>query len=530
MATIQTYTAIPYTYDNVDKNFDSFYPTGPAENAYDDETSGTYATPQGRTGVNYATNPIYTKWGFDLSEIPNDAIIDSVSVKAKCYATVPAANYWMANQTGIQLCCGDYATGLRGDFAGMAVRSTIYLLEIDEDHSGSWTRADLDDLWLVTVHHSNGASGNTPPRFRLYGATLTVKFHSAIEYTITANTYNCTSEPYGTQSAGSGTYNRYKIYPNSGYMFSQIIDNGVDVTSNAQQKVDIPEFYSVSQDELAMYGFDYQDPYYTATNSTTLASSFARCTVGLDLPMNAAFVNVYVINNPTGNDAWGLISQMDGSLSDSTTSDSTYKWSGQNNKSANEQLIQFADVTAGIHQFDIKYRKGTTTAENNWFRFRIEIVLAAQYPADIYYEYIVEDIQGNHTLDIYCVRAANYKIKVACSPGGTVSNLGENTIQNGNYFQLRIYPDTNFQISHVTQNSALVSYNQIDDYYVYTIPVVQNDANLFVTFTSGDSRFFIKDSGTWTQVIQAYRKVNGSWEEVLFAEVGDPNAKYIRKN
>lgn len=106
----------------------------------------------------------WTYWPFDLSEIPENAVIDSVKCLAK-------AGYYSASNVKIatlQLYCGNTAKGTATSFAG----KTGQVLSVD---GGSWTREELKTCGLQVLGNSVGSNA-TYRRFYFYGADLTVEY------------------------------------------------------------------------------------------------------------------------------------------------------------------------------------------------------------------------------------------------------------------------------------------------------------------------------------------------------------------
>lgn len=106
----------------------------------------------------------WTYWPFDLSAIPENAVIDSVKCLAK-------AGYYSASNVKIatlQLYCGDTAKGTATSFAG----KTGQALSVD---GGSWTREELKTCGLRVLGNSVGSNA-TYRRFYFYGADLTVEY------------------------------------------------------------------------------------------------------------------------------------------------------------------------------------------------------------------------------------------------------------------------------------------------------------------------------------------------------------------
>ena len=78
----------------------------------------------------------------------------------------------------------------------------------------------------------------------------------------------------------------------------------------------------------------------------------------------------------------------------------------------------------------------------------------------------------------------------------------------------------------ILQASAQIWHSPILPIKIYT----PRKQGLYVLFTTGNVQFYQKNNGAWRAVQQAYKKVNGRWEEIEFTLIGDPNAKYIKRN
>lgn len=123
----------------------------------------TYAQISLKTGTRENT---WVYWPFDLSAIPSNATIDSVSCSAK--ATVSTTNSAYIKSRTIQLYSG---TTMKG--------SATYLTDSDTAHNldcGTWTRAELQDCRL-RMDARRGSSGTSTHRYLyFYGADLTVTY------------------------------------------------------------------------------------------------------------------------------------------------------------------------------------------------------------------------------------------------------------------------------------------------------------------------------------------------------------------
>lgn len=127
------------------------------------ETSTSYATVNLKTGSR-ATSWAY--WKFDTSSIPEDAVITSVTCKAKVYISTTTSSRVGTRQ--VQLFSGETA---KGSASTVSTSTTALTLSC-----GTWTRDELDDL-RIRVYGVRGTSNTTTTYyFRFYGATVTIKY------------------------------------------------------------------------------------------------------------------------------------------------------------------------------------------------------------------------------------------------------------------------------------------------------------------------------------------------------------------
>lgn len=104
-------------------------------------------------------------WPFDVSSIPEDATIDSVSCKAKV-ASSSGPNDW--SSATLQLYSGATAKGTATSF-NREYSATVYTL-----NTGAWTREELSGIRLRI--YAKWYSGSSNPALSFYGADLTVTY------------------------------------------------------------------------------------------------------------------------------------------------------------------------------------------------------------------------------------------------------------------------------------------------------------------------------------------------------------------
>lgn len=126
-------------------------------------SSTSYVNAYLKTGSRAETNLIYS---FDVSSIPEDAIITSVTCSAKAYISNTQSNR-ISTRT-VQLYSGSTAKGSAYTFS---TSTTAFNLSC-----GTWTRDELKNCRIV-VKAIRGTSNTTTNYYiRFYGATLTIKY------------------------------------------------------------------------------------------------------------------------------------------------------------------------------------------------------------------------------------------------------------------------------------------------------------------------------------------------------------------
>ena len=152
-----TLTAIPSNYTSMSNlTANSTYPI---TRAYTDSASTTYTqlnVSKNKTGTVYFT-------GFDFSSIPSGATITSVVIKVR--AMVSSTSYITA--ATVQASKGTTLVGSSTNYR--TTTNTLYTLT-----SGSWSRADLDNLRIY--FSATKSNTNSTAYMRIYGMDVTVTY------------------------------------------------------------------------------------------------------------------------------------------------------------------------------------------------------------------------------------------------------------------------------------------------------------------------------------------------------------------
>lgn len=172
MATTKTLTVYPSGYVSDDYAYDS---ASNLENGYNSADNATYATINLTTGSGAETYIYYT---FDLSAIPDGAVITSVSCSVK--ATISSTSILYISSRTMQLYSG---TTAKGSSAAMATKASSTAIT-----AGDWTADELKDCRLK-LYAQRGSSSTTTTRYiRFYGASLTVEYVEVDIIPIVGNT------------------------------------------------------------------------------------------------------------------------------------------------------------------------------------------------------------------------------------------------------------------------------------------------------------------------------------------------------
>lgn len=157
-----TITLYPSSYDT---EHHSYYGLLNVANAYDSGDDSDYATITLTRGSGAET---YIYFKFDLSSIPDDATIDSISLTAKAKVTTTAGT--RLGTRVLQVCRGTTAVGTAT--ANMTTGERTYTMDVGT----GWTGANVKDLTLkVNVFRGTQAT-STNYYCYFYGATLTITY------------------------------------------------------------------------------------------------------------------------------------------------------------------------------------------------------------------------------------------------------------------------------------------------------------------------------------------------------------------
>ena len=172
MATLKTLTVYPSGYVSDDYAYAS---AENLENGYNSADNTTYATINLTTGASAETYIYYT---FDLSAIPDGAVITSVSCSANVTISTTSVRY-ISSRT-MQLYSGTTAKGSSASIPSSAAATTIT--------AGNWTKDELTDCRLKLYAKRTRSGTTTAININFYGASLTIEYAEPDIIPIVGNT------------------------------------------------------------------------------------------------------------------------------------------------------------------------------------------------------------------------------------------------------------------------------------------------------------------------------------------------------
>lgn len=352
-------------------------------NMYANTDSTNYATiTNSQTGT--TSYYLYIK-GFNFSAIPSDATVSSFTVKLKASesggSTSTSYRPYLCNNTTT-------ITNAYSNVLSTSVQTLTFACPV------TWeTIKGYGANFSIRINCRRN-SRNTQATFNIYGAEILVEYTVPVPYSITTSGDGCTVKPSGSTTVYSGDSFTLTIDADSK---PTVTDNGVDVTDKIVEKTASLE-PTISTAPSATYGFQINSNGYYESQNKGKSSSAAVCVVSMDLPV-ACTVAFDLINYAEGTYDYGLLSNLDATLSNSASADtSNVYWNGKNNNSASVQKVTY-DVPSGAHSIYVKYFKDSYTDSNNdTLQFKVSISPKEAWEADVYYLYTIDDINENHVI------------------------------------------------------------------------------------------------------------------------------------
>lgn len=295
-------TIYPSDYDSSNSSYSSVSSSYPISNGYDSSSSTDYAYITCRTGSGAAS---YISYTFNVSGVPEEATIDSVSCTVK--SRVSSTSYLTSST--IQLYSGSTAKGKSTSAASTSATARSI------SNTGSWTRSELDNIQVRLTGTRGTSNTNRAAYLYFYGADLTINYSiSGIAYTVTAtSTVSSATASPSTQElmAGETAIVRIDAKDLTGLL---VTDNDTDITEQLEQHLlptggeleKYPESYTTSGiqsgEQYAAYciGHSAEDPYSSSSNMYASRNENGYTEYSFDfsdIPENATITNVSITVN-----------------------------------------------------------------------------------------------------------------------------------------------------------------------------------------------------------------------------------------
>ena len=214
-------TVAPSGYSSANSSYSSISSSYPVTNGYTEASSTNYAYITCNTG-SYAST--YISYTFNVSSIPENATIDSVTCTAKVRVSstsyISSANVQLYNNTTAK----GSATSARSTTSG----GQTYTLT-----PGTWTRNELNNIQIRYTGTRGNSNPNRAAYLYFYGATLTINYSiSGTAYSVIAtSTVNDVIPTPATQELFAGETATVTIDAASIDDIT-VTDNGNDVTGS----------------------------------------------------------------------------------------------------------------------------------------------------------------------------------------------------------------------------------------------------------------------------------------------------------
>jgi len=512
---------------------------------------GNYMYVKDSSGGGSATGSLV--FNFDFSSIPENAIIESVSISAYgCQESDSSSSDTDVCKLGAY--SGSILKGSEQDITrtsnGITTMSNV----------GTWTRQELQNAKLkFTVGYYGGRLGgitwsvtySIPSTTQYYWEytltnvsadhTIYVKEPIVIPpdedptvtyYPITISSINATTTPgKGTTRVESGTSETITITP-SDPQLTLALDNGVDITSQLVQHGGIIPDPTIATAPGASYGFNLNSStgYYVSTNNGQ-AGSAAVCRVTFNLPVRC-LVTIQYINYAEATYDYGIFGNIDSALSTTYTADSNaYKVCSQSEDSVSTPQTLTYEMESGEHFIDIKYRKDNYTDDNN-DNLQWKITNIEPLETNLYYTYDLTNINQEHSLIFIFGDVTYYFVNSSTNSDCTLYPNGQMVQLPGDSYRLTIAPknsgdtitlrDNNVDVTSQLERKVITTEKDGQTItvvnYIYRLSDIQATHNLAVSSSSQGLTSSIYLNSQWNEGT-LNRKQDSRWGTLSYTRI-----------
>ena len=522
--------------------------------------------PSTQTGNDYCSNSgseANIDYSFDFSSIPENVIIDNVSVVVRGHLeSTSNAN----EKAEIQLYSNSVAKGSSVSFTSTSNQN------VTVSDVGTWNRTELQGAKLrFTIGYYGGlivgvtwkVSYSTPSTSQYYweytlsnvSADHTIYVTEAVVippdedptityYPITISSINATTTPgKGTARVESGTSETITITP-SDPQLTLALDNGVDITSQLVAHGGTIPDPTIATAPGASYGFNFNSStgYYVSTNNG-LASSASVARVSFDLPVRC-LVTIQYINYAEANYDFSVFGKVDTTLSTTgwtssqsggdTTTDSgleQLRCNTSSYNSSNTQTLTY-EIPAGSHYIDVKYGKDQASdANNDSLQWKITNIEPLESVVG-YYTYTLSNINQEHSLIFIFGDVTYYFVNSSTNSDCRLYPNGQMVQLPGDSYRLTIAPknsgdtitlrDNNVDVTSQLERKEVTTEKDGQTItvvnYIYRLSDIQATHNLVVSSSSQGLTSSIKLNGQWDYG-ELKRKQDDRWGTLSYTRI-----------
>lgn len=445
-----TIKLVPSAYTNSSTNTSYISVTNPSNMYHDTSHTANYATIKGRN-----SNSTYycLVHGFDFTQVPNGAIVNSFTVRIKAYES----NCSTSSSYRIRLASSpSNSNDISGTTVGTSLSTSTQTLTIPTGNLDWATIKSYGSDFSVDIPIRRSGSGT--PYIYVYGIEIEVDYTEPTPRNIDCQVNgNGTINPQGTTTVSDGDSFTLQITPDDFNDTVTCEDNGIDVTSQLVRAYD--DALTISTASGASYGFN-ETVYNGVTYWTALNKGIDKsvAVVQLDFTMaETGSITIEYINYAEATYDYMGFGKLDTVISKTYNSN----WSSSattfqklcyqsSDNSANVQTLTYSNISAGNHYIQIGYKKDDATTSNlDLGYFRISATSGIQRTYHNYYLYTIRTVNADHNI---------------------VVNIGGSQPSTTNYW---------FKVNGNWQQVATI---------------------------------YVKRSGTWRQVDKMFTKINGNWQ------------------
>ena len=392
----------------------SYLNVSSASNMYTNTDSTTYATV---TNTRSSTSSYYLYIrGFNFDDVPEDAIVSSISIKLKAYHTGGNTSTIYGYDDTTQVSAAGSTTALTNS----ATIHTFTNTTIDWDTLKSY---GSDFGIRINCRRS---SRNTTAYIYVYGAEIEVTYTLPVYHTITTSTSTGTISPSGSTSVVEGDSFTLTINTSN----PTVKDNNVDVTSQLERITGGTDTFVPYDSEHSGFTISNIANAYTGISDSSSADcSLSGGTTG------TLYLDLGPVNIPTGATISSVSCQAslqisrNGSSSSMTASCQMY--SGSTAKGSSTTLVSSAtDVARTTYtmtmgtwtaaelqnaRFYLTMHNGAYSTVRHIYVYGVSLTVTYTVSGEVYI-YTIDNVTGDHTI---VVTAGTSQTKIFIKNNGT---------------------------------------------------------------------------------------------------------------